>query len=494
MKNSTFLKFLCFSFTISVIILVQSVVYALPTGFHVYFNDAPHSSANGIDDALVDFIDSADETVDGAFYSIGRTKIVDAFINAASRLGPDKVRIITDHSNSSTSSCQKLIAAGITVIDETWDDEMTPSEADSMISHNKFCIVDHKKLWTGSYNITDSGTIYNNNNAVAIDCEDVALAYLAEFNEMWGSSTATPGDCHFSTQKQTQISHHYTCNGVPVDVYFSPTKDQYPDRAIDVIQEMFTAAQSSLHFCIFAFTSYPIALKVIAAYEAGKTVQGVFDNTQAGYSSSRFDFIQEAGVDVILDNTVTPHANFLHHKYAVIDHGLPQAAVIGGSYNWSLAAQYDNDENTIIIHNEEIAELYYYEFYRCYYGVDPEPPKDLEITIESNETDYSAGTYLRVWTTIDNPEKQRLLDEYIILDLGAAFGDDRFYFWPNWTTTPESKTMYLNPDDNFEQTVFDFVLPSPLSAFGPMFIYAGLVDPNTGQLAADYDFIEFSFK
>ena len=37
--------------------------------------------------------------------------------------------------------------------------------------------------------------------------------------------------------------------------------------------------------------------------------------------------------------------------------------VITGSHNWSTAAETNNDENTIIIHDANIANQFYQEFY-----------------------------------------------------------------------------------------------------------------------------------
>jgi phosphatidylserine/phosphatidylglycerophosphate/cardiolipin synthase-like enzyme len=54
----------------------------------------------------------------------------------------------------------------------------------------------------------------------------------------------------------------------------------------------------------------------------------------------------------------------LHDKYAVIDALNPKSdpTVITGSHNWSSAAENDNDENTLIIHDSLIANLYLQDF------------------------------------------------------------------------------------------------------------------------------------
>ena len=41
-------------------------------------------------------------------------------------------------------------------------------------------------------------------------------------------------------------------------------------------------------------------------------------------------------------------------------------AVIVGSYNWTEAGAYDNDENTLILHDRELARAYYAEWQRLW--------------------------------------------------------------------------------------------------------------------------------
>ncbi|MEE2919990.1 MAG: phospholipase D-like domain-containing protein, partial [Bacteroidota bacterium] len=57
-----------------------------------------------------------------------------------------------------------------------------------------------------------------------------------------------------------------------------------------------------------------------------------------------------------------PHS--LHHKYCIIDHDEPSAdpVVITGSHNWSSTAENVNDENTVIVHDARVANLYHQEF------------------------------------------------------------------------------------------------------------------------------------
>ena len=59
----------------------------------------------------------------------------------------------------------------------------------------------------------------------------------------------------------------------------------------------------------------------------------------------------------------------VHHKFAVIDVEGDDRVAIVGSYNWTAAGAYDNDENTLIIHDRELARAYYAEWQRLWAAV-----------------------------------------------------------------------------------------------------------------------------
>jgi phosphatidylserine/phosphatidylglycerophosphate/cardiolipin synthase-like enzyme len=56
----------------------------------------------------------------------------------------------------------------------------------------------------------------------------------------------------------------------------------------------------------------------------------------------------------------------VHHKFAVIDVEGDDPVVIVGSTNWTEAGAYDNDENTLILHDRELARAYCAEWQRLW--------------------------------------------------------------------------------------------------------------------------------
>jgi hypothetical protein len=78
-------------------------------------------------------------------------------------------------------------------------------------------------------------------------------------------------------------------------------------------------------------------------------------------TGAEFDNLTAAGIDVHSHQGI---AGSLHHKYAVIDYSEPLSdpTVVTGSHNWSSTAENINDENTVVVHDARVSNLYYQEF------------------------------------------------------------------------------------------------------------------------------------
>jgi phosphatidylserine/phosphatidylglycerophosphate/cardiolipin synthase-like enzyme len=229
--------------------------------------------------------------------------------------------------------------------------------------HNKFIVIDNRDtvsaandwVWTGSWNLTDPGTNSDLQNSIEIQDKALANAFTLEFNEMWGSSTDTPSAAasRFGARKLDNTPHNFVINAVPVQLYFSPS-----GRTTNQIIRTVGYAQHTIDVCLLTFTRNDIANALLARKNAGVAVRGVMDNnTDQG---SQFDSLLAKGIDLRLDI----NSGQLHHKYAVINAEssvLPQY-VITGSHNWSSSAENSNNENTLIIQNNRIVNLYLQEF------------------------------------------------------------------------------------------------------------------------------------
>ncbi len=241
--------------------------------------------------------------------------------------------------------------------------------------HNKFWIFDHRNgspdgsddwLMTGSYNVTEEGTYSDAQNVILFQDAALCTIYQAEFDQMWGSSTQTPDptQSRFGANKQDVTPRRANVNGVPVEVYFSPT-DGIMQAAIQQVQQ----ADQWIYFCINTFTRTDLAGAMQAKYYGvpNFALRGVFDSSEGSDQYSVYANMKGIGpapwnppADVWLDQ----EAGTLHEKYMIVDASLHNAnlTVITGSPNWSSDAENQNDENMIIVHDFGVADQYFQEF------------------------------------------------------------------------------------------------------------------------------------
>jgi len=272
---------------------------------------------------------------------------VDALIAAHSR--GVTVRVVGDDdaaTGSSSSSYQALMNAGITVITDTDPDK---------IQHNKFLIVDGEVVWTGSTNFTDNGLTLNANNNIVITDTILADIYAAEFAEIWTGN--------FDEDKADNTVHLLDYNGTRLESYFSPT-----DLVAFEVWDELADADETIHFAMFSWTDEVLADRVVQRLGAGVEVYGVWDAGQAAQSPSADEALCIAGAQIKIEDF---HGK-LHHKFAVIDVEGNDPVVMLGSYNWSERGAYHNDENTLIIHDRDLARAYHAEWQRLWAALGPE--------------------------------------------------------------------------------------------------------------------------
>jgi len=310
-------------------------------------------------------IAQAQRSIDMCTYSFSGTvgaNIASALLAARNR--GVKIRVIGEHDNITTAPWNTLKNAGIVVIDDAYD----LINAGDGLMHNKFYIFDHRDTsstrvdWviTGSWNATDPGTNDDAQNMVEIQDRSLAEAYTIEFNEMWGSSGDSPNQANsrFGIRKTDNTPHRFIIAGNPIELYFSPS-----DKTTSKINAALSSATNSINVCMYTFTRDDLAQTLIAKKNAGEKVHVVMDNNTD--SGNQFSALKNGGVDVLLK--ASSLTGLLHHKYAIVDAGIPSnSTVITGSHNWSSAAETANNENTLIIHSPRVANLYLQEFKQRY--------------------------------------------------------------------------------------------------------------------------------
>ena len=282
------------------------------------------------EETLVSLLDSAENSIHCAFYDIGLASVQHKLREKEKKI---EVQIVTDNDYLKKFNYPFV-------------------KADSYgLMHNKFCVIDGKKVSTGSMNPTENDAHKNNNNLLLINSKVIAQDYEDEFQEMWN------GDFKKGARVKNPV---IMLEGVGVDkdvnkrveIYFCPE-----DNCADHVRHELQKAEKSIYFMTFSFTHDGIANVLLLKNLDGVTVKGVMETTQLS-EFSEFNRLKQNGIVVHKDG----NKNNLHHKVFIID----GKTVVTGSFNPTANGNQHNDENVIIIEDEEIAEKFEKEFAKVY--------------------------------------------------------------------------------------------------------------------------------
>ncbi|RYU81228.1 phospholipase D-like domain-containing protein [Hymenobacter persicinus] len=314
-------------------------------------NNATYLANGAIADTVARYINKAAQTLDIAIYN-WNSPVILAAVNAAYARGV-QVRVIFENDNAN-ASIQNLNSAIPRIGRNTTQN----------IMHNKFVIIDANStnpnvpwVWTGSTNWTAAQLSTDRNNAIAVQDQSLARVYTIEMNEMWGGGTTATAV--FGSLKTDNTPHYLNIGGKTVESWFSPT-DNVNGRLIEAIQ----TADNDLHIATMLITQSDIGRAIrdqVNAKGIANCSEVLVNDTSSAAEGPIFRTIKTA-----LGNRIIKFKGMgiMHHKYAIIDAGAsasdPQVFV--GSHNWSLSANTENDENTLIVHDAKIVNTYYQEF------------------------------------------------------------------------------------------------------------------------------------
>lgn len=325
-------------FTATAVVLVHDVTSLTPDIVPLFTDNVNATvispDVTEVEQELLDQINQAVSSIDGAIYEFNRASIRDALIQAHQR--GVNIRMVTDDDAYANPGFQPFFAAleaeGIPVV----------NDGRSSLMHNKFFVFDETAVWTGSMNMTNTDFTLNHNDALVITSTQLAEIYQIEFEEMFL-------DGRFGTSKFDNTSHMVTIDGNLVEIYFSPT-----DFAMNEVIAEVNAASDSIYFSIFFLTNDDLRDALLVKMAEGVPVYGVWDALGAGNLYSDDEALCAAGAYISIEN----FPGKVHHKFMVIDPGEADARVVSGSMNWSQAGAAANDENTLILHDPALAQAY----------------------------------------------------------------------------------------------------------------------------------------
>lgn len=267
---------------------------------------------------LVNLIESAEKTIHCALYEINLPSVQKILLEKSKKI---EVQIVTDNDylKKFNHSFVKADRGGL--------------------MHNKFCIIDGKRMSTGSMNPTDNDAHKNNNNFFIIYSKVLAQNYEEEFQELW-NNTFKKGD--------TVTNPKIKIGNILIENYFCPE-----DYCAEQTREELKKAKKSIYFMTFSFTHEGIGNILLLKHLDNITVQGIFDISQIS-DNSVFKQLQYQEIPSLKDGNKYK----LHHKVFIIDN----ETVVTGSFNPTKGGDEKNDENVLIIHDKDIAQRFSGEF------------------------------------------------------------------------------------------------------------------------------------
>jgi phosphatidylserine/phosphatidylglycerophosphate/cardiolipin synthase-like enzyme len=354
--------------------------------------------SNGLRGAVVQAIQSAQNTIDFAIYGFDDPEIKEALCNVA-KAGV-QVRVVTDDSQSEgegryaellTDPEKGLVACGVPIV----------IIHSSGIMHNKFYIIDREGdnpiLITGSTNQTVADFDVNHNHLVFIKgVRELMDVFQKEFDQLFRNCATERLDgktkctqCTPACVENVTAEGPYTIGNISVEAYFSPRDDalealrglmtekrmgtpdpacSQPDADCACIKSgaswvcdycgqgangwgLLGNVQNRFYIDIYSGTDTCLALAQAKAFKRGVRTMGIWDLVSASSPYSRDKYLCGEGVPALITNWGKSRPTIRnHHKTVVIDD-----IVFDGSMNLSNSGSDKNNENTLVYHDAQLA-------------------------------------------------------------------------------------------------------------------------------------------
>ncbi len=322
-----------------------------------YINRAKYT----LDIAMYDFVE------DSTWFEQGNIPDIAGAINKAYARGV-KIRWVCNQIDSIFSP-----NTGLDSLNKAIPVLPSPTGNSYGIMHNKFVVIDGRSsnpsdpiVWTGCMNWEPGQIDKDANNLVIIQDSAFAHCYLTEFNQMWGDTVEggkyNLANSKFGPKKKDITPHNFIIDGHRVESYFSPT-----DTTNNHIISTIASAKTEIDFGVFEFSYAQDATEIINMINKGIYVAGIMDQYSLAYAPySKLSNSMAAMLQLYSGND-----SLFHNKYVIVDPCNMQAdpMVLAGSHNWTNEAEVYNDENTIIIHDSTVANLFYQAFHKEFYSL-----------------------------------------------------------------------------------------------------------------------------
>ncbi|HEX2990708.1 MAG TPA: phospholipase D-like domain-containing protein [Anaerolineales bacterium] len=184
-----------------------------------------------------------------------------------------------------------------------------------------------------------------------------------------------------STAPVVNVPTSANASGAWWEVYFTdPLNINDPGNwqasVVGRLVEKINAAQTSIHIASFEFDLTPVAEALIAARQRGVDVRWVTDDENGLEADEdpghgQFTMLQAAGIEVRSDE----RSALMHNKFWIFD----RQTVWTGSTNITGSGVFKQNNNVLVIHSPQLAEIYEAEFDEMWNGqFGPRSPSQLD--------------------------------------------------------------------------------------------------------------------
>jgi len=170
----------------------------------------------------------------------------------------------------------------------------------------------------------------------------------------------SPADAITWLEEVTKLLLPPTGDGAEIfiDVQFSPG-EACARRIIGLLD----GCRRTADLCVFTITDDRITDAVLRALKRGTGIRVVTDDEKAYDEGSDVRRMAQAGIPVRVD--ASPY--HMHHKFALFD----GTTVLTGSYNWTVGAARNNEENLVVSNDRRLVTAFSSEFERLWKAFEP---------------------------------------------------------------------------------------------------------------------------
>lgn len=174
----------------------------------------------------------------------------------------------------------------------------------------------------------------------------------------------SPGDAITWLEEVTKLLLPPTGDGAEIfiEVQFSPG-ETCARRIITLLD----GCRKSADLCVFTITDDRISDAVLRSLKRGVRIRVVTDDEKAYDEGSDVRRMAQAGIPVRVD--ASPY--HMHHKFALFD----GSVVLTGSYNWTIGAARNNEENLVVSNDRRLVTAFTGEFERLWKAFEAHPLK-----------------------------------------------------------------------------------------------------------------------